>query len=215
MFERLSRDILNELARVLGQVKDEELLAFQRALLSGKVRLSRLSPMPAGEDLVSERPDGQPESGRATRRVFVTGQGRTGLMLRAFAMRLMQMGLQSFVVGETATPPITPEDLLVAGSGTGRTATTALRVRQAKELGAPVVLLTAHPETDLAGEADLVVTIPAATRLRLEDEVPSEQFGGSLFEQALLLFLDTAAQALIASGEVTVQEMTERHANLE
>jgi len=149
------------------------------------------------------------------RRIFVTGQGRTGLVLRAFAMRLMQMGIFSFVVGETTTPPITPGDLLIAGSGTGRTSTTALRLSQAKELGAPVVLLTAHPGTELAGIADIVVTIPAATRLRLEDELPSLQFGGSLFEQALMLFLDTAAQALLESGEATIQEMTERHANLE
>lgn len=184
MFQRLSREILKELSEVLSQVKDEEFLAFQRALLGG-------------------------------RRIFVTGQGRTGLLLRTFAMRLMQMGLESFVVGETTTPPITPKDLLVAGSGTGLTATTALRVRQAKQLGAPVVLLTAHPETELARMADLVVTIPAATRLRLKDELPSQQFGGSLFEQALLLFLDTAAQALVASGEVTIEEMAERHANLE
>jgi len=184
VFQDLSREILDELARVLSAVSDEEFLAFQEALLGG-------------------------------RRIFVTGQGRTGLVLRTFAMRLMQMGIVSFVVGETATPPITPRDLLVAGSGTGRTATTTLRIRQAKELGAPVVLLTAHSETELADYADLVVTIPAATRLRLQDELPSQQFGGSLFEQALLLFLDTAAQALVASGQVTIQEMTERHANLE
>jgi len=149
------------------------------------------------------------------RRIFVAGQGRTGLVLRAFAMRLMQMGMSSFVVGESTTPPITPEDLLVAASGTGRTATTALRVSQAKGLGAPVVLLTAHPETELAQEADLVITIPAATRLRLQDEPPSQQFGGSLFEQALFLFLDVAARALVTTGAVTIEEMTERHANLE
>jgi 6-phospho-3-hexuloisomerase len=184
MFQRLSRQILTELTQVLAAVKDEEFLAFERALLGG-------------------------------RRIFVTGQGRTGLALRAFAMRLMQMGIESFVVGETTTPPITPRDLLVAASGTGRTATTTLRVRQAKELGAPVVLLTAHPETELSRQVDLVVTIPAATRLRLQDEVPSRQFGGSLFEQALFLFLDATTQALVASGEVTISEMTERHANLE
>ena len=184
MVQELWHEILNEMARVLGQVKDEESRAFQRAILAG-------------------------------RRIFVTGQGRTGLVLRAFAMRLMQMGLKSFVVGETTTPPITPDDLLVAASGTGRTTTTALRIRQAKELGAPVVLLTAHPETDLAAEADLVVTIPAATRLRLEDELPSQQFAGSLFEQALFVFLDASTHALIASGQVTVQEMADRHANLE
>jgi len=184
VFQTHSRLILDELGRVLSEVKDDEFLQFQRALVAG-------------------------------RRIFVTGQGRTGLVLRAFAMRLMQMGIPSFVVGETTTPPITPADLLIAGSGTGRTSTTALRARQAKELGAPVVLLTAHPQTELAGIADTVVTIPAATRLRLQDELPSQQFGGSLFEQALMLFLDTSAQVLVETGAATIQEMTERHANLE
>ncbi|MGN1007557.1 MAG: 6-phospho-3-hexuloisomerase, partial [Butyricicoccus sp.] len=39
-------------------------------------------------------------------RIFVYGTGRSGLMLKAFAMRLMQIGLNAFVVGETTTPSV-------------------------------------------------------------------------------------------------------------
>ena len=39
-------------------------------------------------------------------RVFVQGAGRSGLMLRALAMRLAQMGRCAYVVGETTTPAI-------------------------------------------------------------------------------------------------------------
>ena len=37
-------------------------------------------------------------------RIYVAGAGRSGLIARAFAMRLMHIGLESFVVGETVTP---------------------------------------------------------------------------------------------------------------
>jgi 6-phospho-3-hexuloisomerase len=38
------------------------------------------------------------------RRIFIAEAGRSGLAVRAFAMRLMQMGLAAYVVGETVTP---------------------------------------------------------------------------------------------------------------
>src|SRR5665811_602610 len=38
------------------------------------------------------------------KRVFVMGAGRSGLAAKAFAMRLMHLGLNVYVVGETVTP---------------------------------------------------------------------------------------------------------------
>ncbi len=46
---------------------------------------------------------------------------RSGLMMRVFAMRLMHMGFESHVVGETLTPAVEKGDLLVIGSGSGET----------------------------------------------------------------------------------------------
>jgi len=37
------------------------------------------------------------------KRIYVMGAGRSGLVAKAFAMRLMHLGLQAFVVGETIT----------------------------------------------------------------------------------------------------------------
>ena len=53
-------------------------------------------------------------------RIFVVGEGRSGLMGRAFAMRLMHLGATSYVVGETITPAIQEHDVLVAISGSGK-----------------------------------------------------------------------------------------------
>ena len=42
----------------------------------------------------------------AADRVFLTGAGRSLLMVRACAMRLMQLGLTVYVPGEVVTPSI-------------------------------------------------------------------------------------------------------------
>jgi 6-phospho-3-hexuloisomerase len=38
--------------------------------------------------------------------IFCTGQGRSGLMISAFGMRLVHLGLKAHVVGEMTTPAI-------------------------------------------------------------------------------------------------------------
>ena len=40
----------------------------------------------------------------AAKKILVAGAGRSGLAVKAFAMRLMHMGFDAHVVGETVTP---------------------------------------------------------------------------------------------------------------
>ncbi len=81
------------------------------------------------------------------KRIFLAGAGRSGLAVRAFAMRLMHMGFGAYVVGETVTPGIKAEDLLVIGSGSGATASLVAMAEKAKKIGAGVALVTIFPET--------------------------------------------------------------------
>jgi len=53
--------------------------------------------------------------------IFLMGAGRSGLVARAFAMRLMHLGLKVYVVGETTTPAVKRGDLVIAISGSGET----------------------------------------------------------------------------------------------
>ncbi len=55
--------------------------------------------------------------------VFVYGSGRSGLVGRTFAMRLMQIGLNSYFIGETNTPAVKDGDCLFLVSKTGETQT--------------------------------------------------------------------------------------------
>lgn len=151
----------------------------------------------------------------AAPRVFVYGRGRTGLATWAFASRLAQLGLETHVVGEMTAPAISSGDLLVVASGTGTTRTTLLAANEARRIGAQVAALTAHPDSPLGRAADLVVAVNGATRQRGESEEPSAQYGGSLFEQTLLLTLDAAAMVLKRRLARTDQDMDRRHANLE
>ena len=144
-------------------------------------------------------------------RVFVCGAGRSGLMLRAFAMRLAQMGKTVFVAGETVTPAIGPGDLLVTASASGTTGGVVRNAEIARGAGADLLVLTASPDAPLGRLATCgLVVLPAATKDRAGS---SAQVMGSLFEQALLLFCDTVTARLTAPG--SAGDLRARHANLE
>ena len=152
----------------------------------------------------------------SSKRVFVVGAGRSGLMVKTFAMRLMQMGLESYVAGETTTPPINQGDLIVVGSGSGETGGPVSTVQVARHPGVTVVAITAFPHSKLAGLADLVIAIPAPTpKARSPQPATSVQPMGSLFEQGLLTLLDAVILILMHKRQVTSDEMFKRHTMLE
>ncbi|WNS42468.1 6-phospho-3-hexuloisomerase [Paenibacillus sp. MMS20-IR301] len=147
--------------------------------------------------------------------IFVAGAGRSGLMGRAFAMRLMHAGQSAYVVGETSTPGIGPGDVLVLGSGSGETRGLVAMAEKAKATGASVVLVTTAADSALGRLADYTVKLPGA---------PKEQSGGayttiqpmaSLFEQTLLLFYDAVILRIMELTGQTGSQMFGKHANLE
>jgi 6-phospho-3-hexuloisomerase len=136
--------------------------------------------------------------------------------MRAFAMRLMHLGLQAYVVDEVTTPGIASGDLLLIGSGSGKTASLVQYTRRAKDLGARVGLITADSRSEIATLADLVVEISAPTpksdRLSTRSSL---QPMGSLFEQSLGILLDVLILVVMETEGVDAGQMFARHANLE
>jgi 6-phospho-3-hexuloisomerase len=100
-----------------------------------------------------------------TKKIFVVGQGRSGFVGRAFALRLMNMGLTVYFLGETVTPAAGKDDLIIAISGSGTTKITLTASSTAKEIGARVVAVTSYPESPLGNLADLAVPIGGRTKL--------------------------------------------------
>lgn len=149
-----------------------------------------------------------------TRRVFVVGQGRTGLVMKMFAMRLMQLGIETYVVGETTTPSLFCEDLLIAASGSGRTASVITIARHAKELGARVSVITTVEDSPLGQLADHLTTIPGES-IKVIDAIKSRLPMANALEQSLLVFLDCVIACVAEQKNETNESMMRRHANLE
>ncbi len=147
-------------------------------------------------------------------RVFVCGTGRSLLMLKALAMRLMHLGIEAYVVGETTTPAIEPGDLLIAGSGSGQTRTTLTYLEAGATEGARTAVLTAHGDSPVAAVCDLAVEIPAPIIGPLLPDA-SEQPPGSLFEQCLLVVTDALVLEVMQRRGTTVEQMRARHTKLE
>lgn len=146
--------------------------------------------------------------------IFFMGMGRSGLMMKAAAMRLMHLGFEAYVVGETTTPAIGKGDLLIAGSGSGTTTSVLRAAETAKKEKATVIAFTTDEESPLAKKADYIVVLPAAKKQQHQNTV-SEQYAGSLFEQALLLYFDALIQTLWKIDGSTAETLYERHANME
>ncbi|KWX71783.1 6-phospho-3-hexuloisomerase [Paenibacillus jilunlii] len=148
-------------------------------------------------------------------RVFVAGAGRSGLMGRAFAMRLMHAGKDAYVVGETVTPGIGPGDVLVLGTGSGETASLLSMAVKAQAVGAAVVAVTISPESSIGQLADHVVKLPGASKEQAAGGRITIQPMASLFEQTLLLFYDAVILRMMEKTGQTSTRMFGNHANLE
>ncbi|MCG2623896.1 6-phospho-3-hexuloisomerase [Arthrobacter sp. I2-34] len=147
-------------------------------------------------------------------RVFVAGAGRSGLVLRMAAMRLMHLGMTVHVAGDTTTPAISSGDLLLVASGSGTTSGVVKAAETAAKAGARIAAFTTNPDSPLGGLADAVVTIPAAQKTDHGSSV-SRQYAGSLFEQVLFLATEAIFQSLWDNDPQPAEELWLRHANLE
>jgi len=147
--------------------------------------------------------------------VFVCGTGRSLLMMQAFAMRLVHLGMQAYVVGETTTPAIGPGHLLIGGSGSGQTRTTLAMVEAARARQATTAAITAHPQSPIGTIADLVIEIPTPVTVARGVVRGSVQPPGSLFEQCLLVLCDTMVMMFMQRLGVTEEQMRARHTKLE
>jgi 6-phospho-3-hexuloisomerase len=150
-----------------------------------------------------------------SKKIFVAGAGRSGFMAKSFAMRMMHMGLDTYVVGESVTPNLEEDDILIIGSGSGETKSLISMAEKAKNLGATVALVTIFPESTIGKIADISIKLPAKSKTETDSEFNTIQPMGSLFEQTLLLFFDAIILRVMEKKGLNSETMFGRHANLE
>ena len=146
------------------------------------------------------------------RRVFLYGRGRSGFVARAFAVRLIHLGYQTYVVGETITAPVKREDVVILVSGSGSTYPVVMTAELGRRQGATVIAITAQPDSEVARLAHVVVPIvPPDTNGERARLAPL----GTLFETSAWLFLDAIVALLMQRLGETEANMRKRHATLE
>ena len=151
---------------------------------------------------------------RQAKRIFVVGQGRSGLVMRMFATRLMQLGLSAFVVGDAVTPATRQGDLVIVGSGSGETPGVASAAQRAKRILATVVGLTADRNSTLSRLADHSVFLPGGAP-RVKTAKTMKLPLGDTLEQSMLVLLDCLVALLAEEMAQSDEVLMARHANLE
>lgn len=160
-----------------------------------------------------------------SKNVFVMGAGRSGLAAKAFAMRLVHLGISAYVVGETISPAIYGDDCILAISGSGETKTIVSAVDIAKNRGSKALALTSYPESSLGKSADCVMLVKGRTKVDIDDEdyIKRQIDGnyvsltplGTAFELTALIFLDGLIAELMQKMGKTEDDLKYRHTVLE
>ncbi|WP_270660504.1 6-phospho-3-hexuloisomerase [Enterococcus thailandicus] len=151
----------------------------------------------------------------ASPKIFVLALGRAGFAIKSFAMRLMHMGKDSYVIGETITPNFEKDDLLVIASGSGETKQFLQMAEKAQGFGGKVLAFTGNGNSTLANLADAKVVIPAPSKNVEESNFTSAQPMASLYEQSVLLLGDSIVLGLMEKSDKENEEMFKKHSNLE
>lgn len=150
-----------------------------------------------------------------SKKIFVAGAGRSGFMGKSFVMRMMHMGIDAYVVGETVTANLDKDDLLIIGTGSGETKTLVAIAEKAKRLGGTVAAVTISPESTIGKLADIIVKLPGAPKDQKLGDYKTIQPMGSLFEQTMLLYYDALILRFMEKKGLDSNIMYGKHANLE
>ena len=158
-------------------------------------------------------------------RIFVMGAGRSGLVAKAFAMRLMHLGFSAYVVGETTTPAVQPQDVVIAISGSGETHSIADLGKIVKDIGSTLITVTSKKESTLGRISDIAMILPSKTKNDLDEGGYLERNMrgdyknlpplGTSFEITSLIFLDSIIAQLIRLTGASEAELKSRHTNIE
>jgi len=156
--------------------------------------------------------------------ILIIGVGRSGLIGKAFAMRLMHLDFDVYVMGETITPAIGHGDLIIAISGSGTTKLAVTAAEIGKEVGARIIAVTSHPNSDLGKIADHVVQIRGRTKIAKEKDYFLRQLTGvheplaplgTIFELSTMIFFDSLIAELIKRLGKSEGELRRKHATIE
>ncbi|MCI4336164.1 MAG: SIS domain-containing protein [Thermoplasmata archaeon] len=139
---------------------------------------------------------------------FVYGAGRSGIIGRAFAMRLVQVGLTAYVIGESVTPIVRRGDAVFILSGRGESYSSIQAANIVRREGAELIVVTGRSTSKLAHASTLLIP------LHFPDDSVNRRFAplGTLFESAGLRLTDALIAEIMRVRGETEETMRSRHA---
>jgi 6-phospho-3-hexuloisomerase len=140
--------------------------------------------------------------------IFVYGVGRSGLVGKAFAVRLVQMGMDVHFVGDTTTPIVREKDLVFIISNTGETMSAVQTANIVRRIGAKVITVTSNPHSKLAVASNYLIEIPPCRDEQRKKLAPL----GTVFEAAAFIMLDSLVPLLMNRLGQNESSMRQRHA---
>ena len=144
-------------------------------------------------------------------RIVLFGAGRVGLMVKTFAMRLNHLGLESYFLGEMNLPATGLGDLLIIGSGSGNTKSVVTIAQIAQSKGLEVISVTANTNSVIASLSSSIIHINCQNKEFNPSLMRSVQPMTTLFEQSLLIFLDSLVLELMTRLKENNESMSRRH----
>ncbi len=143
-------------------------------------------------------------------RVILTGVGKSGIVAKKIAATLTSTGTPAIFLHPTESLHgdlgiVHPEDVVVAISKSGQSDEFQVLIPLLKRFGLPVIAITARPESDLAQNADVVLTIPGDQEAMLGNLVPT------VSTTVTMALGDALAYVLMRLKGFTVQDFAALH----
>lgn len=157
-------------------------------------------------------------------RVFIFGAGRSGLVAKSFAMRLVHLGKEVYFVGDTITPAILQKDTLVVVSGSGETSSVLNVAKAARSQAAKIVTITSNKNSSIGKISDVKIKLKTKIEESNTDNYLARQLVkktnkimpmGTLFELSTMIYFDSIIPILMSALGISEKYMKGKHTNLE
>ena len=144
----------------------------------------------------------------SSKKIFVYGVGRSGLVGQSFAVRLVQLGMDVHFVGDMATPIVEKGDLVILISNTGETMSVVQTANIVGRIGAKIISVTSSVHSKLGSASDVVLEITQNKDEQRKRLAPL----GTIFEVATSVLLDSLVPVLMQRLGQTESSLRKRHA---
>lgn len=140
--------------------------------------------------------------------IFIYGVGRSGLVGKSFAVRLVQMGLDVHFVGDMTTPIVESNDVVLIISNTGETMSAVQTANIVGRIGAKVIVITSRSHSKLGSAAEIILEISPSRDEKRKQLAPL----GTLFEVETSIILDSLVPVLMQRLGQNEASLRKRHA---